>query len=143
MRWRRTARNPEPTVDEAERLLGRWRLTVSSAGSLWVQPVGPTLRHEELAKLIERLRGSSGNGGVKEIVFDLRRVETIETPWTLVLALLIGFARSTGARCRIVSLHGQPAAVVGLYRCNCDVASLVADQKASRSATRDEPIGSK
>jgi hypothetical protein len=78
--------------------------------------------------MIDKLRRTDATVHLKEIVFDLSHVEMLGPQWTVVLALLIAFARGAVARCRVVSLHGQPAGVLGLHRHNRDVAALVSDQ---------------
>lgn len=136
MRCKRADRALQAPTSQLEQPLGRWRFAVS-AGSLRVQPMGPTLSPENTARLLGQLRRRHARGDLKEVVFDLSQIETIGPQWTVVLALLIGFARSTKACCRIVSLHGQPAAVVGLYRRNRDVALLVEVQKTPDDAAEE------
>ncbi len=121
----------EAIVSEAEHLLRRWRFAANAAGALWIQPIGPTLSHEELGEFLERLRRDGVEVRLGEIVFDLSRIETIGPHWTTVLALLIKFARDVTVRCRVVSFHGQPAGVVGLYHRNREVAALVTDRGES------------
>ncbi len=141
MRWRRTDADLGAMTSAAEWEPECWRFKASTAGSLRIQPAGPTLSHEELAWLLDRLQRRHADAGVEEIVFDLSRVEAIGPQWTLVLALLIGFARSVKARCRVVSLHGQPANVVQLYRRNHDVALLLSGQTTRPAATHVAAVG--
>lgn len=136
MRCKRADGALQAPTSQSEQALGRCRFAVST-GSLRVQPAGPRLSSEDTARLLGQLRGWQARGDLKEVVFDLSQIETIGPQWTVVLALLIGFARSIKARCRIVSLHGQPAAVVGLYRRNRDVALLVEVQKTPGDAAEE------
>lgn len=93
--------------------------------------MGPTLTHEDLTGLLDRVRRRRMPVALREIVFDLERVGTFGPQWTTTLAMLISFARGVTARCRLASLHGQPSAVVGLYRHNREVASLVSSTDAN------------
>jgi anti-anti-sigma regulatory factor len=105
--------------------LDNWMFVTSSAGALWIQPTGPTLGHEELGELLGRLQSGRKGTHPREIVLDLSRVEKLGRHWTLVLAMLIRFARSGGCRGRIVALHGQPADVARLYRLNRELECLM------------------
>lgn len=118
-------------LGEANRPVGQWKLTACPDGSLRIQPRGPTLTHEDLSGLLDRVRQRRMPVDLREIVFDLERVGTFGPQWTTTLAMLISFARGVTAHCRLASLHGQPSAVVGLYGRNREVASLV-------SSTDDE-----
>ena len=110
---------------KAERLLRRWRLTASVGGSLRIEAAGPTLSPLQLKELVQRLREASCSADLKEIVFDLSRVESIEPQWSIVLAMFILLDRCSACQCRLEGLHGQPALAVELYRRNRDVRSLL------------------
>ena len=125
MFWKRNEGQPTIAISPSQHELPQWSVDSSADGMLHVQPAGPTLTHDEIAAMIRELRDRYCATACSEVLFDLSRVETIEPQWTLVLALLIAFARTVTARCRLVGLHGQPAAVIELYRRNRDVASLV------------------
>jgi len=125
MFWRGTNRGSRAAMGADAHTAERWGSVDSTTGLLRVQPKGPTLAPEELGGLLGEVRRRHTDLASQEVVFDLSRVEMIGPQWTLALAFLIDFARHIATRCRVVSLHGQPAAVMELYRCNRDVASLV------------------
>ncbi|MFQ5424990.1 MAG: hypothetical protein ACE5F9_13565 [Phycisphaerae bacterium] len=109
----------------ADQLLARWRFAASVHGRLWVQPVSRLLSAAELVTFLKRIQRADSSVRFREVVFDLSEVETIGPQWTLVLALLVDFARRVEARCKVVSLHGQPAAAAALYRRNRELMSLI------------------
>lgn len=117
-------------LGEASRPVGQWKLTACPDGSLRIQPMGPTLTYEDFSGLLDRVRQRRMPVDLREIVFDLERVGTFGPQWTTILAMLISFARGVAAHCRLASLHGQPSAVVSLYRSNREVASLLAGADA-------------
>ncbi len=103
----------------------RWPIQARATGVLRVLLTGPRLDVRELDAMVKRLRDVIAGDTPNEIVFDFTGVETIGPHWTLVLALLMRFARAIRTKCRVVSLHGQPAAVVSLYHRNTELGRLV------------------
>jgi hypothetical protein len=91
-----------------------WKLAMPSPGVLYVCSRGPELRYDDVRKIVERLLAERLDETLAEVVFDFGNVRAIESPWTPVVAQLIDFARRSRAACRIISLHGQPAAIIGL-----------------------------
>ncbi len=125
MRFTHTARKQRIILASAEQLLARWRFAASADGRLWVQPAGRRLSAADLVTFLQRIRRADSSVRFREVVFDLSEVESIGPQWTLVLALLMDFARRVEARCTIVSLHGQPAAAAALYHHNRELMSLI------------------
>jgi hypothetical protein len=103
------------SLTEARRLLNGFRIFAATTGELRIQPAGPILSYEGLELLVRRLATEQVDRQATEMVFDFGMIERIEAPWTPALALLIQFARHAAAPCRLVGLHGQPRAVVGLF----------------------------
>jgi len=91
-----------------------WSVAMLPPGVLQVRSRGPELRYDDVRAIAERLLAERIDETLAEIVFDFTDVRAIETPWTPVIAQLINFARHSSAPCRITSLHGQPAAIIGL-----------------------------
>ncbi len=114
MFWRRTEQNRKAASSASECTTGRWSLACSTPGVVRIQPAGPTLTPGEMGELINELRCQHIDTSFREVLFDLSRVETIGPQWTVALAFLIGFARTIAARCRVISLNRQPAAVMEL-----------------------------
>ncbi len=121
-------RDVQDMMEFAVRTLQRWRLAASENGLLWIRPAGPTLDRAELAGFLHLLEEACAHGGTRRIVFDFAELEFIGPRWTLVLAELLDFARKATARCALVSVRGQPAAVTALYRMNRDVAALLTEE---------------
>lgn len=121
-----TDKTTEATPDSSDNLLNTCEFTVSTDGFLRIRPLGAVLTIDRLAKIIGRLCDSDGLMDWKDIVFDLGLVEVIGPRWTVLLAMIINFARSVTARCRLVSLNGQPAAAAALYRHNTELRELIA-----------------
>src|ERR1043166_2354161 len=84
----------------------------TATGTLEVQARGSTLSPEVTSSLLAYLSRVNILSGFSEIVFDLRNVRAITPNWTLVLAMIMNFARYAGLRCRVVGLQAQPAAAV-------------------------------
>lgn len=140
MSHRHVCLDQQAAENESGPAADRWRFAVSG-GLVRIQPIGPTLTPAETVELIECVRRGYGDTELKEIVFDLAQVKTIGPQWTLVLGLLISFACSVKAHCRVISLHEQPANVVGLYRRVCKVAGLVVDQNTSDGGAGEQASG--
>jgi len=115
-------------------ILDACHLVAAADGRLWVQPTAATLVAAELGEILVGLSRSGVGAGSTEIVFDLSRVEVIGPQWTVILAMLMNFARQTSARCRIASLKAQPAAVVALYRVSVELMKLIVLDSAARLA---------
>lgn len=113
------------TIDETCKILSVCQLVACDSGTLHVQPLAATLSTAELAEIIRCLSRASVTDGLQEIVFDLRHVKLIGPQWTIVLAMLIQFARCFAAKCRLVSLNEQPAAAASLYRRNSELMKLI------------------
>lgn len=121
-------RDNQDVMDSAVRTLQRWRFAGSKDGLLWIRPAGPALEPGELAGFLQLLEDACARGCTHHIVFDFAELEFIGPQWTLVLAELLDFARKVPARCALVSVRGQPAAVTALYRKNRDVAALLTEE---------------
>lgn len=121
-------REDHDVMEFAVRTLRRWRLAASKNGLLWIRPAGPTLDQGELAGFLDLLKDACALGCTRRVVFDFAELEFIGPQWTLVLAELLDFARRVPARCALVSVRGQPAAVTALYRMNRDVAALLTEE---------------
>jgi S-adenosylmethionine:diacylglycerol 3-amino-3-carboxypropyl transferase len=98
----------------------------TATGTLEVQARGSTLSPEVTSSLLAYLSRVNILSGFSEIVFDLRNVRAITPNWTLVLAMIMNFARYAGLRCRVVGLQAQPAAAVMMYRRNVELRALLA-----------------
>jgi hypothetical protein len=103
-------------LHETKYLLDRWRIAVSAAGFLWIQPVGPKLSPEELAGLLMLLKRGCDAEFPKALLFDFHDVEVVGAQWTLIEELLIDMARGIGAQCRLTSNSRRPAASFLLHR---------------------------
>jgi hypothetical protein len=125
-----TASTPETTENNWR--LDHWRFVGSADGLLRIRPVGPTLSCSELEDILGRLREEET--GLAEVVFDFQTIRSVEGPWTLMIALLIDFARRTNARCVITRLDGQLASVVALYRLRHVVGALFDRQESPTSS---------
>jgi len=55
----------------ALRMLRRWKFGVSSAGDLWIEPIGPALRLVELGELVRQLRPHCQDGFPRRMEFHL------------------------------------------------------------------------
>lgn len=116
MRFERHERKMRRIIEEAEHLLDRWAFVFAEDGSLRIRPEGPTLEARELAGFLRLLADVFKDAPPRRVVFDLGQVQYIGPRWTEVLALFIDFAERLPGRCRITSVHDQPAAAAGLYR---------------------------
>jgi len=125
-------------IHRALHLLERWRFAVASDGFLWIQPAGPTLCHEDVARFLRLLQDVYDPESTREIVFDFGQVELLGPQWTLVLAHLLEFAGRVRPRVSVVSAHGQPAEVARLYRRSDAVCSLVSSKPSSRMQREGE-----
>jgi anti-anti-sigma regulatory factor len=109
-------------------------LVAAADGRLWIRPLSPTLTAAELGGILQALKHSDLGSTFQQVVFDLSRVEMMGPQWTVILAMLMDFARQTAARCRIASLKEQPAAVVRLYRLSTELMRLIAWDHEARLA---------
>lgn len=125
MRFSRRNRKLDEALDNAEQIMARWSFAIEAGGVLAIRPTGHALAAAELSDFLQRVSAACRNEMVDEVVFDLSEVEVIGPQWTLVLALLIDFARNVDARCRVVALQGQPAAAASLYRRNRELMGLI------------------
>lgn len=112
-------------LNRAEQLLADWQFSIVSEGTLWIRPTGSRLCVDELASFLGRLRSAFAGDGLSEIVFDFGDLEFVGPNWTVAFALLMEFARSVQANCRVESLNGQPAAAASLYYRNRELMKLV------------------
>ncbi len=119
---------------EADQLLTTCLFVATDDGVLEVRPLEATLASVEFAAILRPLEDSDAVQGLKEVVFDLRNVEVIGPRWTIVLAMMIDFAQRLAARCRLVSLNEQPAAVASLYRSSPELMRLIDLGPAARAA---------
>jgi len=113
---------------EGERALawtGRFCVIADVAGTLCIRPLCKTLDPGELAVALAAINQPAVLDGLSDVVFDLGGVETITPGWTLVMAMLINFARHTNVACHVVGLRGQPAAVAFIYRRNPELMRLI------------------
>jgi hypothetical protein len=106
----------ESALSETQYLLKRWRFAASSAGFLWIQPIGPKLAPEELAGFIALLKRGCRDNFPSAMLFDFNEVEVVGAQWTMVESLLLELAQSIGALCRVSSTHKRAASAVLLYR---------------------------
>jgi anti-anti-sigma regulatory factor len=120
------------TTDDSCKILSVCHLVACDNGTLHLQPLSATLTTAELAEIIRCLSRVSVTENLKEIVFDLRHVEVIGPQWTVVLAMLIDFARRLDAKCRLISLNEQPAAAASLYRRSAELMKLITWETAPR-----------
>jgi len=93
-------------------------------GRLVLWAIREIVNHTDVANAARWLAESRVCRGVRELVFDLGRVESFGDQWTLVLAEFVRLARQTGIPCRVAALHGQPAAAAAMYRGNREVMAL-------------------
>jgi|GEM_PF-4449483 len=91
-----------------------WLLEMPAPGVLRVRGRGPSLAYADIRAMTERLLSESVDRTLSEVVFDFTHIRRIDAPWTPVVAQLLAFSRCSAADCRITSLHGQPAAIIGL-----------------------------
>lgn len=112
-------------VEDAERVLTRWRYAVSESGGLWIRPEGPRLNTKELSGFLRLLTDVFADDPPTEVVFNLSAVRYLGPNWTLALALLINFAQRLNVPCQIDGARGQPAAVAALYVRSPQVRALV------------------
>ena len=129
-----SSHQPRTTPTDTSDLLTTCLLVASDDGVLQVRPLESTLTGAELAAILRSLSSSDVADGLKEVVFDLRNVDLIGPQWTVVLAMMIDFARRLAAKCRLVSLKGQPAAAASLYRRNAELMRLISWERVSRAA---------
>ena len=61
----------EAAIEDAELLLGNWRLIASSDGRLNVQPLGPCLSHGDMQIICDRLHCAMIADLFKEVTIDL------------------------------------------------------------------------
>ncbi len=126
--------------ETAEALLRSCELVASFDGTLRIRPTGPTLSYPELHAILRRIRPDRAGRRFDEVIFDFDAIQAITAPWTLLVALLIDFARQTKVHCRIVSLRGQPAAIARFLRI-AELLSLLQTHEGSgvTSAEADSP----
>lgn len=106
----------QSALSETQYLLKRWRFAASAAGFLWIQPIGPKMSPEELAGFISLVKRGCREEFPHALLFDFTEIDVVGAQWTMVESLLLDFARSIGARCRVTSTHKRPASAVLLYR---------------------------
>lgn len=115
--------------------MDRFFLVAGDNGAIHVHALLPTLTAEEISLVLASLARPEILDGLTEITFELGCVESIPHNWTLLLAMLMNFARHvrrsesrpgrTGVRCRVVGLQAQPAAAAMLYRGNAELMNLL------------------
>ncbi len=135
MWWIDNARDRRKT-DLSARKQGECRqFRAHTSGAMHVFFPGPSLGVREVDDMISALQQAIAAAAPTEIVFDFSDVEMIGPQWTLVLAFLVRFAQAVRVKCLMVSLRGQPAAVVSLYRRKCEFDRPVgADGQTSQAA---------
>lgn len=117
-------------MGKVENLLNRFCFLALDSGSMGVQPTTSTLNPGDVADVLAGLLLNDVLSGLSEVVFDLSRVETIAPNWTLVLAMLIDFARKAGMPCRVIGMQAQPAAAAAMYRMNKELRGLISAKAA-------------
>lgn len=112
-------------VEDAERVLNRWRYAVSENGGLWIRPAGPRLSTKELSGFLRLLKDVFAADPPTEVVFNMNEVRFLGPNWTLALAMFIDFAQQLGVPCHIDGVQGQPAAAASLYNRSPQVRALI------------------
>ena len=140
--WQRNRTNSRPGDVEASQILKKHQFAMSANGVLEVRPVGPTLSYREFHGLLDCFLLEGIGDQLKELVFDFSSVEVIQSPWTVVLALLIDLVRKTGARCRIRCLRAQPEAIVKSYRLDQALRSLFDNGELSEPMKQETQVSS-
>jgi hypothetical protein len=123
--WKRKSEAADAAAGETERLLDHCFFALTESATLTVRPTDAVLTPEGLERLVIALRRGQLAGRISKIIFDLAEVRAFGPRWTVVLAMLIAFARSVGVPCHVQVAGGQPASVLDLYRRSTEVRALV------------------
>lgn len=101
--------------DAASRTLRHAVVSRDSKATLIVRPTTGVLTTAAAKELLSDLAATGLAKEATRVVFDLAAVTQLGPQWTVVVALLIDFARRIPAACEMVNLSGQPAAVVAMF----------------------------
>ena len=102
----------DSALGETKYLLERWRISVSTTGFLWIEPLGKTVSPEELAGLFALLARGCDSEYPKVIKLDFSNAKIIGEQWTVVESLLDDFARHVRGQLRYITGAGRPSAVL-------------------------------
>lgn len=141
MHWLSGHRTRHPCEAAAVHILSRFGIAASSAGTLWIRPIGPALEYEELDLILDRILDEAADRVMNELLLDFGQVEWIAPPWTAVVARLIDFARQSEVPCRLVGLHGQPAALISFFGDNPVIRRLLNIDKPAAAASPSAAVG--
>ena len=100
-------RNEVNSLDDAVGLLDRWYLSASADGTLWIEPRQPILKLQEFCILLKRIQRVFKDCRLTRLVFHFDGVEVSRNLWLIILRLLMVFARSQHADCRIIRSDKQ------------------------------------
>lgn len=106
----------ESALGETRYLLERWRISVSTTGFLWIEPMGKTVSPEELAGLLSLLARGCDAEYPKVIKLDFSSARIVGEQWTVVESLLTDFAARVSGTLRFVRSTVRPAAAVLINR---------------------------
>ncbi len=106
----------ESALGETRYLLERWRISVSTSGFLWIEPLGKTVSPEELAGLLSLLARGCDAEYPKVIKLDFSSARIVGEQWTMVESLLTDFAARVAGTLRFVRSTARPAAAVLIIR---------------------------
>ncbi len=85
----------------AERILNRWQFGVSSAGDLYIEPIGSSLRLVELGDLVRRLRPHCQDGFPRRLTFRLSGCPIVGASAETVERAIRQFARDMNIDCDV------------------------------------------
>lgn len=117
----------EAALKDAQRILDRWRFAASANGMLWIQPNVGRLEPIELSSFLSHLRRGCGSTTPRVVLFDFTESEIAGAEWTEVEKLLLDFAQSIGARCRVTSTVKRPVATILMYRKDASLTATTAN----------------
>lgn len=92
---------------------------------LRIKPEAEILTSDAMRTIIEDARRSGRTATAQVVIFDFSNVKQIGPQWTVVWAMIIDFARSLNATCRVESLTGQPAATAALFRRSRELTNMI------------------
>lgn len=125
-----TQRRQNQIIARLESVLALANFSVSDDGVMQIQPTDAVLEGAALQAISKLVRSACTDSTIREVILDLSQVNEVGPQFTVMFASLMKLARTVGAKCRIIGLHGKPAAAASLYRNSLELSHLLGSKAA-------------
>lgn len=125
-----TRRRQNEIIARLESVLALANFSVSDGGVMQIQPTDAVLEGAALQTISKLVRSACTDSTIHEVILDLSQVSEVGPQFTVMFASLMKLARTVSAKCRIIGLHGKPAAAASLYRNSLELNQLLTPKAA-------------